>query len=280
MIKADAYFKENLTEILNYGNIDANPRPKYTEGKDAHSLFVTQVFEKYDISRGEFPITTLRNTAIKGGISEIIWIYSRQSNDLDVLSGLGCNWWDSWNIGDAENRHIGERYGKTVENWGLVDSLINGLRNDPFGRRHIMNLWQENDLRKEGGLHPCAYETMWSCRFRGKKMYLDMHLNQRSSDFCTAGSINKIQYVALMMMIAHELGYEVGVFSHYVQNLHIYDRHIDAANEILETKPLNIQPKIELFAQGKSFYEIETSDFKITGISEIKKIKSPLELAV
>lgn len=107
-----------------------------------------------------------------------------------------------------------------------------------------------------------------------------MHLNQRSSDFCTAGSINKIQYVALMMMIAHELGYEVGVFSHYVQNLHIYDRHIDAANEILETKPLNIQPKIELFAQGKSFYEIETSDFKITGISEIKKIKSPLELAV
>ena len=282
MIKADINFIGNLREILNNGCLDENPRAKYKDGTPAHTKYITQVFETYDLEKGEFPITTLRNTAILGGIKEIYWIYSMQSNDLDDLAKLSVKWWDDWNIGDSVHRHIGERYGKTIKNWGLMDKLLNGLKNNPFGRRHIINMWQEADLRKAGGLDECAYETIWSVRRDGKNMLLDMTLIQRSSDYITAGYINKIQYVALQMMVAAHCGYGVGKFSHMVQNLHIYDRHIDAAQEILSRSPKNFQPSIALpyeVAFKNSFYDITPEEFVID-YAMTEKLKSPLELAI
>ena len=74
MNKADIYYKTNLNRILNEGCLDENPRPKYKDGTPAYTKFITQVFEEYDINKGEFPIPTLRNTAIKTGIKEILWI--------------------------------------------------------------------------------------------------------------------------------------------------------------------------------------------------------------
>ena len=68
MNKADKYYIQNLKNIIWEGSWDENPRPKYSDGTPAHSMFITQVFEEYDIAKGEFPITTLRNTAIKTGI--------------------------------------------------------------------------------------------------------------------------------------------------------------------------------------------------------------------
>lgn len=281
MIKADRYYLDNLRNIIDNGNIDFNVRPKYKDGCDANTLFVTQVFEKYDISKGEFPITTLRNTATRGGIKEIYWIYSLQSNDLDDLADLGVTWWDSWNIGDTINRHIGERYGKTIKNWSLMDNLLLGLERNPFGRRHIMNMWQESDLQKRGGLDECAYETLWSCRKVNGEMFLDMTLVQRSSDYITAGHINKIQYVALQMMVACHLGYNVGTFCHLVQNLHIYDRHIDAAKEILNRGVIETQPSLILKTKNKTnFYDIKPSDFDVVNIDGINKIKSKIEIAI
>ena len=282
MIKADINFIGNLREILDNGYMDVNPRAKYKDGTPAHTKYITQVFETYDLEKGEFPITTLRNTATLGGIKEIYWIYSLQSNDLDVLEGLGVGWWNDWALGDSVNRHIGERYGKTIENWDLMNKLLDGLKNNPFGRRHIINMWQEADLRKAGGLDECAYETIWSVRESGWDMVLDMTLVQRSSDYITAGYINKIQYVALQMMVAAHCGYKVGKFSHMVQNLHIYDRHIDAAKEILARTPKNFQPSIALpyeVAFKNSFYDIKPDDFVIDyAITE--KLESPLELAI
>lgn len=277
MIKADKYYIENLKNILENGNIDFDARPKYKDGVEANTLFVTQVFEKYDISKGEFPITTLRNTAVKTGIREIQWIYQLQSNKLSDAHKLGIDWWDSWGLKDSS---IGMRYGSTVKRYDLMNKVLVNLKSNPFGRRHIINLLQETDMMETEGLYPCAYETMWSCRVVGKRVYLDMHLNQRSSDYIMAGHINKMQYVALQMMVACHLGYEVGVFSHYVQNLHIYDRHIDAAKEIISREPIDIQPKLSLDLRLCDFYGIELSDFKITGIKDVKKIKSPLEIAI
>ena len=80
MIKADKYYIDNLNRIVledGDGTWDENPRPKYIDGQPGHSKFVTQIFEEYDLSKGEFPITTLRNTAIKTGIREILWIYQK-----------------------------------------------------------------------------------------------------------------------------------------------------------------------------------------------------------
>lgn len=92
MIKADQYYIKNLNDILNNGYLDENPRPVYKDGTKAHSKFITQVFEKYDISKGEFPITTLRNTAIKMGIKEILWIYQKQTASLDIAHDMGITW--------------------------------------------------------------------------------------------------------------------------------------------------------------------------------------------
>lgn len=276
MIKADFYYKENLKKIINDGSFDKNPRPKYKDGTPAHSKFITQVFEEYDISKGEFPITTLRNTAIKTGIKEIFWIYQKQSNSLDDAMKMGINWWNDWDIGDGT---IGHRYGYTIKKYDMVNKRLKNLKEDPFSRRHIINMYQEEDMNETKGLYPCAYETIWSVREFNNVMFLDLTLNQRSNDYIMAGYINKIQYVALQMMFASHLGYSVGKFCHFIQNLHIYDRHFIAANELIEKDCVDVQPMIELKSK-KSFYNFDLDDFIISGVNNITKIQSPLEIAI
>ena len=277
MNKADKYYILNLSKIMSEGSWDENPRPKYSDGTPAHSRFITQVFEEYDISKGEFPITTLRNTAIKTGIKEILWIYQKQTSSLEVARELGINWWDEWDIGDGS---IGQRYGRTINRYQLMDRLLVDLIDDPFGRRHIINMYQYSDLQETQGLYPCAYETIWSVRKVGEDKVLDMTLIQRSSDYLVAGYINKIQYLALQMMVAGHCGYKVGNFCHLVQNLHIYDRHFDGVSELLDRTPLETDlPYIEL-TENKNFYDYTIDDFKIYNIDKIMKINSQLELAI
>ena len=276
MNKADKYFIENLLSIKNDGTFDRNPRPKYKDGTPAHSKFITSVFEKYDLSKGEFPITTLRNTAIKTGIKEVMWIYQKQTSSLEVAREMGINWWDEWDVGDAT---IGQRYGATVKRYKLMDNLLDGLNKDPFSRRHIIDLYQYHDLNESNGLFPCAFQTIWSVRSLNSEMYLDLTLTSRSNDYIMAGFINKIQYVALQMMVAGHLGYKIGTFSHLTQNIHVYDRHFDAIDEILNRTPLNIQPQI-ILNENKNFYEYKIDDFTLVNLDGIEKLKSKLELAI
>lgn len=276
MIKADKYYYENLTRLSTEGTFDVNPRPKYIDGTPAHTQFITQVFEQYHIDRGEFPIPTLRNTAIKTGIKEVMWIYQKQTSDLNIAESLGINWWREWDIGDGT---IGKRYGETIREFGLMDKLLEGLEKDPFGRRHIMNMFQEKNLTESKGLYPCAYETLWSVRKMDGLFYLDMTLIQRSNDYIMAGYINKIQYVALMMMVAGHLNYKVGTFSHLTQNLHVYDRHQWAVSEILNREPLDNRPSITL-PENKNFYDYTLDDFVIEGVKGIPKLSKKLEIAI
>lgn len=276
MIKADKYFIENLNSIKNHGTFDRNPRPKWKDGTPAHSKFITSVFEKYDLSKGEFPITTMRNTAIKTGIKEVMWIYQKQTSSLAVAREMGVNWWEEWNIGDET---IGQRYGATIKRYDLMNDILYGLKNDPFGRRHIINMFQYTDLKETNGLFPCAYETLWSVRKIEGEYYLDMTLTQRSNDYIMAGYINKIQYVALQMMVASHCGYKIGKFCHLVQNLHIYDRHMDSVREILERDTLNINPTISL-KEVKNFYDYTVDDFIISDTDGIEKLSQKLEIAI
>lgn len=274
--KADLYYRENINNILENGHWDENPRPKWKDGVPARSLFITQVMERYDISKGEFPITTLRNTAVKTGIKEILWIYQGQNSSLEDAHARGINWWDEWDIGDGT---IGQRYGATIAKHDLMNKLLDSLKNDPFSRRHIISLYQYEDMCATKGLHPCAYETLWSVRRDGEDLVLDMTLIQRSQDYIAASQINKIQYVALQMMVASHLGYKVGVFCHYVHNLHIYDRHIPAAKTLLTRECLDEQPSIRL-KSDKSFYDFTIDDFEVLGASNIPKLEEKLEIAV
>lgn len=228
LTKADSYMKKSIENILNNGYKDKNPRPKYDDGTPAYTLSVNHVVHQYNISEGEFPITILRPIYIKKAIGEVLWIYQDESNDLDVLKNkYNVTWWDSWDIG---NRTIGCCYGETVRKHNLMRNLLEDIKNDPYGRRHIINLWQEDDFKNQHGLKPCCYQTQYNVR---DDKYLDMVLYQRSSDWLTAGNINQMQYVALMMMVARHCGYEPGIFTHFIANQQIYDKHIEQAKEML-----------------------------------------------
>ena len=286
MAKADLVFLENLDILTEEGTWDENPRPKYKDGESAHSRFITDVYVKYkaDIT----PIISLRHTAWKTGIKEIVSIYQKQTSNLSELEALGVNWWDSWVINKEdpyEDQYLGIRYGATVKKWDLMNKLLDGLVNDPFSRRHIVNLYQESDLQETDGLHPCAFLTEWSCRrTKDGKMYLDMSLTQRSSDFGTAYSINQVQYKAFQMMVACHCGYEVGTFSHHVMNLHGYDRHGESLAQLVlaEAKLPEGEPKLVLNApSGTNFYDIDINDFKMLNYNPVvHEPKLEFELAI
>ena len=239
-------------------------RPVYIDGKPAHTKFITHAVETYDISKGELPITTLRPIPWKSGVKEILWIYQDQTSDLKVLRDkYGITWWDEWNVG---NDTIGQRYGATVKKYDMVNKLLKGLQEQPYGRRHIIDLYQFADFEETEGLYPCAYQTLWSARGE----YLDVTLIQRSSDYLVANHINKIQYVALQMMVARHVGLQPGKFTHYVENLHIYDRHLEQAKILLERTPSDKSPKLILNPEKKSFYDFTIEDFVMIDYEPVK----------
>lgn len=317
MNKADKYLKDTLQEILFSGEKDKDPRPRYKDGTPAHTKFITQQVFQYDISRGEYPITTLRNTALRAAFYDIEAIYIKQTNILEEMHPSIRNWWKDFIVKTLDKKRIHERwlewayfkkdsetygdkmpedfqqsslgatYGATVLRYDLVNKLLKGLEENPFGRRHSVNLNQEqqkiDDLM---ALQPCAFETLWSVRGSEDIRFIDLTLVQRSMDFMMTASINPAQYVMLGMIVCNHLTFktgikhEVGKFLHLVQNVHIYDRHIEAIKEILERDPTGLKPKIELICKPKSFYSHTVEDFKFSGLEGIEKLTKELELAI
>lgn len=294
MNKADNYLFLDIDTILENGYIDEKPRPKYKDGTPAHTISVNQVIRKYDLSKGEFPICTLRPIAWRNAIKEILWIYQKASNSLDVLENeFNIMWWREWESKDIPNT-IGQRYGATVDRYKMVDNLIKSINEDPFGRRKLMNLWQEFDLQETDGLAPCAFLTMWNVRKnRSGKNYLDMTLIQRSGDMLTAsgaGGVNEVQYAALLMMIARHCDLLPGVFVHFVQNEQIYDRHIEQAEEIKNRyKTMRDDeyfhdktyktPYLKLNDEAKDFYTMTIDNFEMVDYEPVKP-QLKLELGI
>lgn len=288
MTKADKYMFETIQKIEDYGFKDVNPRPHYADGTPAHTISINHTHRTYDLSRGEFPICTLRPQAWKTGIKEIFTIYQKPTNEIAKMEEMGVNWWGDWDIGDGT---IGQRYGATVSRYDLINKLIKDIETDPYGRRKIVSLWQETDLAETAGLAPCAFLTIWNVR----EEYLDMMLIQRSGDMLTAsgpGGINEIQYAALLIMIAQHTSYKPGVFTHVVANEQIYDRHIDAANEMLKRyKELECQeedetivhmdctPMLMLNPNKTNFYDFTIEDFIMVNYNPIKP-QLKLELGI
>ena len=262
--KGDTYMKELINRVLDHGSKDINPRPKYKDGTPAHTISVNHVFHTYDISKGESPFITLRPIAIKSAIGELLWIYQDMSNDLDVLKNkYNVTWWDSWDIGD---RTIGCCYGETVRRHKLLTNLLNGLITNPDGRRHIMELWQEDDFKNPHGLKPCCHETNFSVRHEQDGDYLDMILMIRSSDSLTALCINEMQYEVLLHLVARHCGFKVGVFSSIITNAQIYDRHIENAKEMLNRESISCSPKIWLNPDKKNFFDFTLDDIKLIDV--------------
>ena len=284
MTTADVYMNQMIHRILDEGFEDINPRPKYADGTPAHTISVNHTVRRYDLSR-DFPICTLRPMAWKTGIREIFTIYQKPTNKIAKMEEMGVNWWGDWDIGDGT---IGQRYGATVSRYDLINNLIKDIETDPYGRRKVVSLWQEADLNETAGLAPCAFLTIWNVRGE----YLDMMLVQRSGDMLTAsgpGGINEIQYAALQMMIARHTGYKPGMFTHVVANEQIYDRHLEAAEEMIYRyqdrtnsegeKFEDCNPKLVLNPNKTNFYDFTIDDFTLENYVAIKP-QLKLELGI
>ena len=273
MTKGDYYFRKHLNEILTNGIKDINPRPVWHDGTPAHSYFITQTIETYDLSKGECPLTTIKPTAWKSAINEILVIYQEQSSKLEDFHKHNVMWWDEWESKDIPGT-IGNRYGYVVKKYDLINKLIQGIKENPYGRRHNMNLNQYVDLESSDGLHSCAYETLWSVRGE----FLDCTLIQRSNDMCAAADINVTQYACLLMMIAKATGYKPGKFTRFVQNMHIYDRHIEIAKEYLNRESVSPNAKIIFEPKSDNFYDFTIDDFRVEDYEPHKRIKTELAI--
>ena len=161
MNKADIYMYKTIKEIMTNGYMDENPRPKYADGTPAHTKSINHIVRNYDLSQGEFPITSMRHIAWKSAIREIFTIYQKPTNKISEMEEMGVNWWKDWDIGDGT---IGQRYGATVSRYDLIKNLIKDIKENPYGRRKVVSLWQETDLRETVGLAPCAFLTIWNVR--------------------------------------------------------------------------------------------------------------------
>ena len=290
---ADTEMMYLIQDILRDGYKDVNPRPKYADGTPAHTISVNHRMRCYDLSKGRFPICSLRPIAWKTGIKEILTIYQKPTNKLSEMEAMGVNWWGDWDIGDGT---IGQRYGATVSRYDLINNLIKDIQTNPYGRRKVVSLWQETDLRETAGLAPCAFLTIWNVRNDNDgNEYLDMCLIQRSGDTLTAsgpGCINEVQYAALLMMIARHCGYQPGVFTHFVANEQIYDRHMDQARAMLtrygkrehhyrleNPDEMDNRPMLILNPAKTNFYDITIDDFEMINYDPVKP-QLKLELGI
>lgn len=270
MTKADTIFKTNIRKIIDEGVWSEQARPRYKDGTVANSKYVTGAFAEYDLSKGEFPIITLRPIAIKSAIKEMLWIYQDQSNSLDVLEDkYNVHYWNDWEVGNT--RTIGQRYGAIVKKHDIINKILKQLSENPWNRRNIISLWDYQAFDETDGLLPCAFQVMFDVRRVDGEIYLDATLTQRSNDMLVAHHINAMQYVALQMMIAKHFSWNVGKFFYYINNLHIYDNQFEQAQELLKRKPSDRQPRLVLnVPDGTNFFDIRPEDFVLEDYHPVK----------
>lgn len=273
--KADQYCKEIIEKILTNGCWDVNPRPKWEDGTPAHTLSINGAMAQFDLSKGEFPLLTLRPIAIKSGIKELLWIYQDQTSDLDVLRNkYGVKFWDSWaldELNEEGHQTIGHTYGQIVKDLDLMNKyVLDSIAKNPDSRYHIISLWNPQEQQKPHGLKPCAMQSQFMVRHgEDGKTYLDSSLYQRSNDFITATvSTNWSQYAMFNMLVASHFGFEPGIFTWFGMNIQIYDRHIDMAKEMLKRDSIEIHPEIIVNPEHKNFYDITMDDIIIKGYNQ------------
>ncbi len=271
MSTADKLFIDMCREIIDNGfsTEGEKVRPKWEDGTYAYTLKKFGVVNRYDLSK-EFPALTLRRTYIKSAIDEVLWIWQKKSNNIKDLSS---HIWDSWADPDGS---IGKAYGyqmgvKHVYKEGMmdqVDRVLYDLKNNPYSRRIITNIYVHQDLH-EMNLYPCAYSMTFNVT--GNK--LNAILNQRSQDVLAANNWNVVQYAALLHMFAQVSGFEVGELVHVIADAHIYDRHIPIVKELISRQAFPA-PKFKLNPDIKDFYKFTKDDFIIENYKYGEEIKN------
>ena len=219
---------------------------------------------QFDLEK-EFPILTTKFVAFKTSVKEILWIWQKQSNDVRVLQDWNCHVWDEWM---REDGTIGKAYGYQLGKYHQVDTLLETLKKDPQSRRMVVDLWNVQDL-PDMALYPCAY-SMWDVSADGR---LNCMLVQRSGDMGLGVPFNMAQYAALVCMIAQVSGLRPGLFTHVINNAHVYENHKEQLLLQLSRLPQAYDaPKLVLNSDIKNFYDFKPEDIVLKNYKHHDKI--------
>lgn len=269
MSKADVLFVNMCKEILEngYSSEGQTVRARWEDGTPAHTIKTFGVVNRYNLAE-EFPALTLRPTAIKTAVDEVLWIWQRKSNNIKDLKG---HIWDEWadddgSIGKAYGYQMGIKYKFAQGEMDQVDNVLWQLKNTPYSRRILTNIYNFDDLT-EMNLEPCAYSMTFNVT--GDK--LNGILNQRSQDILAANNWNVVQYSVLLHMFAQVSGLKAGELVHVISDAHIYDRHIPIIEELIK-RPQYPAPKFSLNPDITNFYDFTTDDIKIDDYKKNQQI--------
>ncbi|MCR5397248.1 MAG: thymidylate synthase [Lachnospiraceae bacterium] len=301
MSKADEIFVKMCQDIIDHGTSTEGEkvRPHWEDGSSAYTIKQFGVVNRYNL-REEFPAITLRKTAVKSATNEMLWIWQKKSNNIHDLKSTV---WDEW--ADDEGS-IGKAYGyqmavkhhyKDITEEGLihafgedkisrfekdetgyfmdqVDRVIYDLKNNPFSRRIMTNIYVHQDL-EDMHLYPCAYSMTFNVTSEpgNDKLVLNAILNQRSQDILAANNWNVCQYSVLVYMLAQVCDMVPGEFVHVIADAHIYDRHVDIIKELI-SRPQYPAPKFWLNPEIKDFYEFTDADIKLEDYETGPQVKN------
>lgn len=266
MSLADKIFIDMCKDILENGTSTEGEkvRPHWEDGTPAYTVKKFGVVNRYDLSK-EFPILTLRKTALKSATDEMLWIWQKKSNNINDLHS---HIWDEWadedgSIGKAYGYQMGVKHRYKEGMMDQVDRVIYDLKNNPFSRRIMTNLYVHQDLH-EMNLYPCAYSMTFNVtQEKGEGMLiLNAVLNQRSQDVLTANNWNVVQYAVLVHMLAQVCGMKAGELVHVIADAHIYDRHIPLVEELIQ-REIHPAPMFWLNPEIKDFYAFTAEDVKL-----------------
>ncbi len=266
MSMADRIFIDMCKDILENGvsTEGEKVRPKWEDGTPAYTIKKFGVVNRYDLSK-EFPAITLRRTAIKSCIDEILWIWQQKSNNIHDLKP---HIWDEWadadgSIGKAYGYQLGVLHQYKEGMMDQVDRVLYDLKNNPYSRRIMTNIYVHQDLH-EMNLYPCAYSMTFNVTPDKETGGLKLNgiLNQRSQDVLAANNWNVCQYAVLLHMLAQVSGMEAGELVHVIADAHIYDRHIPLIKELIE-RETHDAPVFKMNPDIKDFYRFTRDDFTV-----------------
>ena len=277
MSKADQLFVKMCSDILDHGTTTQGEkvRPKWEDGTPAYTIKNFGVTARYDL-REEFPALTLRRTALKSAMDEILWIYQRKSNNIHDLNS---HIWDEWadetgSIGKAYGYQISQKSQYPEGEFDQMDRVLYDLTHTPYSRRIMTNMYTFADLH-EMHLYPCAYSVTYNVTHAegDERPTLNMVLMQRSQDILAANNWNVCQYAILLMMVAQSVDMVAGELLHVIVDAHIYDRHVDIVRELIQ-RPQYPAPKVSLNPEVKNFYDFTTNDLIVEDYQHGEQIRN------
>ncbi|MFJ2659514.1 thymidylate synthase [Arthrobacter koreensis] len=259
-------YEDLLRDILAHGT----PKSDRT-GTGTRSVFGRQM--RFDLSES-FPLITTKRVHFKSVALELLWFLRGDSN-VRWLQERGVTIWDEWADDDGE---LGPVYGVQWRSWptpdgGQIDQiakLIDGLKNNPDSRRHIVTAWNPAEVENMA-LPPC--HAMFQFYVADGK--LSCQLYQRSADTFLGVPFNIASYALLTLMVAQQVGLEPGEFVWTGGDVHIYDNHLEQVTEQLSRSPFPY-PKLRLRRKPASIFDYELDDFEVLDYQHHPGIKAPI----